>query len=48
MTMIGKPKRTFTVEPLEDPVPGARPAPQHQPEAPSKPPEAKPVAESTR
>jgi hypothetical protein len=43
---IGKPKRTITVEPIEDPVPRKRPvtAPERQP-APAPPPEpAKPPA----
>ncbi len=33
---IGDPERTFTVEPLEDPVPRERPTePEHQPARPS-------------
>jgi hypothetical protein len=40
---IGKPQRTFTVEPVEDPVPREEPAPdeapaepEHEPEVPAR------------
>jgi hypothetical protein len=38
MTMIGKPKRVYTVEPLESPVPQERPPEQPKPvETPAQP-----------
>lgn len=29
---IGEPRRTYTIEPIEDPVPRERPAPERDPE----------------
>jgi hypothetical protein len=40
MTMIGKPRRIYTVEPIESPVPAREPEPQPEPsptEAPRPP-----------
>jgi hypothetical protein len=36
---IGKPQRTFTVEPVEDPVPREEPAPDEAPAEPEREPE---------
>jgi hypothetical protein len=36
---IGKPQRTFTVEPVEDPVPREEPAPDEAPAEPEQEPE---------
>jgi len=36
---IGKPQRTYTVEPVEDPVPREEPAPDEAPPEPEREPE---------
>jgi hypothetical protein len=36
---IGKPQRTYTVEPVEDPVPREEPAPDEAPAEPEREPE---------
>jgi hypothetical protein len=36
---IGKPQRTYTVEPVEDPVPREEPAPDEAPVEPEREPE---------
>lgn len=40
---IGKPQRTYTVEPIEDPVPREEPAPDDAPAEPQREPEEVPA-----
>ena len=40
---IGKPQRTYTVEPIEDPVPREEPAPDDAPTEPPREPEEAPA-----
>lgn len=39
---IGEPQRTYTVEPIEDPVPRESPAPDEEPAEPQREPEEVP------
>jgi hypothetical protein len=39
---IGEPQRTYTVEPIEDPVPRESPAPEEEPAEPVREPEEVP------
>jgi hypothetical protein len=39
---IGEPQRTYTVEPVEDPVPRESPAPEEEPAEPLREPEEVP------
>jgi hypothetical protein len=39
---IGEPQRTYTVEPIEDPVPRESPAPEEEPAEPLREPEEVP------